>query len=95
MERAKTDKLDAWKIAEYAHCKNDKAVLWEPTRPVISRLKALLKCRERLVDTKKRLRAALVEKEFDNGEWAKEHERLVKPVIDKTDKQSARPGLKR
>jgi len=87
VEREKTDKLDALRIAEYAYCKNDKAVLWEPTRPVVSRLKALLKCRERLVDTKKRLRAALVEKEFDASEWGKEHERLVKPIIDKTEKQ--------
>lgn len=32
VEREKTDKLDAWKIAEYAHYKSDKAVLWEPAR---------------------------------------------------------------
>lgn len=87
VEREKTDQVDAWRIAEYAYCKNDKAVLWEATRPVVSRLKGLLKCRERLVDTKKRLSAALMEKEFDDGEWVKEHELLMKPVIDKTERQ--------
>lgn len=87
VERAKTDKVDALKIAEYAYVKGHKAVLWEPTRPVISRLKALLKCRERLVDTKKRLSVALVEKEFDDRDWAKEHEKLVRPIISKTEKQ--------
>lgn len=87
LEREKTDELDALKIAEYAYSKSHKAVLWEPARPVVSRLKALLKCRERLVDTKKRLSVALVEKEFDDHDWAKEHERLVRPVISKTENQ--------
>ncbi|MEM6404653.1 MAG: IS110 family transposase [Cyanobacteria bacterium P01_D01_bin.116] len=87
VEREKTDKVDALKIAEYAYAKSHKAVLWVPNRPVINRLKALLKCRERLVDTKKRLSVALTEKEFDDPTWAKEHERLVRPVISKTAKQ--------
>lgn len=87
IEREKTDKVDALNIAEYAYAKCHKAVLWEPARPVVSRLKALLKCRERLVDTKKRLSVALAEKGFDDPTWAKEHERLVRPIISKTEKQ--------
>lgn len=88
LEREKTDKLDAFRIGEYAYFKSDKAVLWEPARPVISQLKALLKCRERLVDTKKRLSVPLSEgREFDDHNWAKEHEQLVRPIISKTEKQ--------
>ena len=88
VEREKNDKLDAFKIAEYAYSKSDKAIIWEPSRAVVKQLKALLKCRERLVDTKKRLGVPLSEaKEFDDHNLAKEHEKLIRPVIRRVEEQ--------
>jgi transposase len=49
IQRGKSDKVDAHRIAEYAFAKGEKLRLWQPTRPEVHKLKALLTLRERLV----------------------------------------------
>ena len=55
LQRGKNDKIDAMRIAQYAHRLRDHVKLWKPVREVIDRLKHLSALRERLVETKKRL----------------------------------------
>lgn len=88
LEREKNDAIDAFRIAEYAYAKRHKIKLWEAPRKVIGQLKGLLKLRERLVGSKKRLLDPLrEEKQLGARKWAKEHEKLLQPVIDKIEKQ--------
>lgn len=52
------------------------------------RLKSLIKLRERLITSKKRLLDPLrEEQQFCDKDWAAEHEKLLKPVIAKLEKQ--------
>lgn len=88
LERGKNDALDALRIAEYAYAKKDKVRIWEAPRAVIDQLKSLIKLRERLITSKKRLLDPLrEEKRFGDSQWAKEHEKLLGPVIVKIEKQ--------
>lgn len=88
LSRGKGDSLDACRIAEYAGIKSRKARLWQPPRKIILKLKSLLKLRERLLLSKKRLKDALGEDEqFADKEWVKMHKKLIKPAVDKIDKQ--------
>lgn len=88
LKRGKNDALDALRIAEYAYAKMDQVKLYKAPRGVIGELKSLLKLRERLVTSKTRLLAPLKEeKRFGDKQQAKEHEKLLKPVIGKLEKQ--------
>lgn len=88
LERGKNDALDALRIAEYAFAKKDKIKLWEAPREVMIRLKFLIKLRKRFITSKKRLLDPLrEEKQFCDKKWVKEHEKLLKPIISKTEKQ--------
>lgn len=87
LEREKNDAIDAYRIAEYGYAKRHKIKRWEAPRAVISELKAMIKLRERLMTTKKRLTDPLREDEKLNKQWLKEHKKLVQPIIDKTEKQ--------
>lgn len=87
LEREKNDAIDAYRIAEYGYAKRHKIKRWEAPREVISELKAMIKLRERLMTTKKRLTDPLREDEKLNKQWLKEHKKLVQPIIDKTKKQ--------
>ena len=88
LERGKNDALDAQRIAEYAFAKKDKIRLWQAPRKVLVRLKFLIKLRERLIMSKKRLLDPLREEQrFCDKQWAREHEKLLKPVIAKLEKQ--------
>lgn len=88
LEREKNDAIDAFRIAEYAYAKRHQTKLWEAPREVIGKLKNMIKLRERLINSKKRLLDPLrEEKQFGDQEWAKEHKKLLQPVIDKSEKQ--------
>ena len=88
LERGKNDALDALRIAEYAYAKRDKVRLWEAPREVVSQLKSMIGLRKRLLTSKKRLLDPLKEeKQFGNKQWAKEHDKLLGPVIAKIEKQ--------
>lgn len=88
LERGKNDALDALRIAEYAYAKRDKVRLWEAPREVINQLKSMIRLRKRLLTSKKRLLDPLKEeKQYGNKQWAKEHDKLLRPVIVKIEKQ--------
>jgi transposase len=88
LDRGKNDALDALRIAKYAFAKKDKIKLWEAPREIMIRLKSLIKLRERLITSKKRFLDPLgEEKQFCGKGWVKEHEKLLKPIIAKIEKQ--------
>ena len=88
LEREKNDAIDAHRIAEYAYAKRHKIKLWEAPRAVINQLKSMIKLRERLVGAKKRLLDPLQEENrFGDRQWVKEHQKLLRPVITKIEKQ--------
>lgn len=88
LERQKNDAIDAFRIAEYAYAKRHHTKLWEAPREVIGKLKNMIKLRDRLVKSKKRLLDPLrEEKQFGSRTWAKEHKKLLQPVIAKIEKQ--------
>jgi len=53
IKRGKTDKIDAFRIAEYAYRHNDKVKVFKPLSNSLDGLKDLLAYRERLVEAKK------------------------------------------
>lgn len=88
LDRGKNDALDALRIAEYAFAKKDKVRAWKAPRDIMIRLKSLIKLRERLITSKKRLLDPLgEEKQFCDKQWVKEHEKLLKPIIAKIENQ--------
>lgn len=48
MQRGKTDKVDAQRIAQYAYCFRDQMRLWEPPREIVQKLAFLSATRQRL-----------------------------------------------
>ena len=49
MQRGKNDKVDAYRIAQYAYKNQQCLRFWAPTRPQVQKLKALLSMRNRLI----------------------------------------------
>lgn len=88
VQRGKNDKIDSLRIAEYAFRFQDKAVLWEPKRVVLEKLKRLMIIRDNLINSKKGFKVLLSEnKKFDQNKLNKESEKLLNPVINKLEKQ--------
>lgn len=61
LQRGKNDKVDAFRIAQYAAKNNAYLRIWEPKRPVIEQLKALTSLRSRILNARKQLSVALKE----------------------------------
>jgi transposase len=55
VQRGKNDKVDAFRITQYAFRMQDRVRLWQPVREVTEKLRHLASLRERLVETKKKL----------------------------------------
>jgi transposase len=53
LQRGKSDKVDAFRIAQYAFKNRDEIKLWEPPRQQVQSLKKLLSMRNRCVNLKK------------------------------------------
>lgn len=87
LEREKNDMIDAHRIAEYGYAKRHKVKLWKASRAVINDLKAMIKLRERLMTSKKRLTDPLREDTDFNKLWSNEHKKLIQPIIVKTENQ--------
>ena len=86
--RDKNDKVDALRIAEYAAAKVHKVHLWKPERKIIQRLKSMISLRDRLIKTKTSLSVPSNEEElYTDKEWHKEHQKRLKPVLDKMTEQ--------
>jgi transposase len=80
--RGKNDKLDAKRIAGYAYSKRDKIKLYEPPRPIVKKLKYLLKIRERLVNTRKKLKTPIQEADgFVDPSLVKAEKRIFKSIL--------------
>jgi transposase len=63
MQRGKTDKVDAQRIAEYAFRFRDKTPLWQPPRPIIRQLAFLSAARQRLIQVYNQLAGPLEEQD--------------------------------
>ena len=87
LQRGKSDKrcpagIDAMRIAEYAYRHADQAVIWQPTREVLVRLKQLVAMRKRFITTKHALNVPIKEASpFQNKKLQKELRQLnEKPI---------------
>lgn len=72
MRRGKNDKVDAQRIAIYALKNQNELNFWQPARPTLQKLKALLTTRDRLIKAKTQLEVPL-----------QECEEFIDPVIRK------------
>lgn len=61
MTRGKDDKIDAQRIAMYAHRMREELVFWKPQRKALQKLQALLTMRDRLIKVQNQLRVPLQE----------------------------------
>lgn len=61
LQRGKSDRVDARRIALYAYKNIEDVKLWKPQREVILKLRDLLSLRERLISSRKSLMAPLYE----------------------------------
>jgi transposase len=69
LQRGKSDKVDAQRIALFAYRNQDQKKLWEPKRIIIQQLKKLTTVRERLLLTAAQLQKPIQEsKKFDSKE---------------------------
>lgn len=81
--RGKNDKVDAIRIADYAHRNSDRLRLWKPKRDVIIKLAQLSAIRSRLIQVKKMLTVPLAENNcFIDKNMAKENEKLCRGSIE-------------
>lgn len=88
LQRGKSDKIDALRISEYAYRYADKAVIWQPERQVIIKLRQLVGLRKRLLNAKSALKVPLYEvADFQDKKLQKEMERLNKKPIEALEKQ--------
>jgi transposase len=84
IDRGKSDRMDARRIAEYAYYKRSKIRIWEPPREVVKKLKNLLSIRERLVKTRKALTVAVNSAEgFVDKDLVNTNKKITEPVVDK------------
>ncbi len=88
LQRGKNDKIDAVRISEYAYRYADKAVIWQPERQAIVKLRQLVGLRRRLLNAKSTLKVPLHEiGDFQDKKLQKEMEKLNKKPIDALEKQ--------
>jgi transposase len=86
LQRDKSDKLDAKRIALFAWRNQDAADVWKASNKDALQIKDLLAQRERLVDTKSRLLVPLEEMRQEGlADAAKQLEGYQKPVITQLD----------
>lgn len=64
LQRGKSDKADAHRIAEYAFRYQDKVVLYQVPSETLQKLKALESARNQLVESRKRIQTELTESEI-------------------------------
>jgi len=88
LQRGKSDKADAHRIAEYAFRYQDKTVLYVPASESLQKLKALETTRNQLVQTRKRLQTEL--KESASGDIKMVYQlkkKSLNPILKPLDKQ--------
>ncbi len=63
LQRAKTDSIDAIRIAEYAFRFRDQMRLWQPSRPVLQKLAVLSALRQRLLLVRQQLQQPITQQQ--------------------------------
>ncbi|MEO0330073.1 MAG: IS110 family transposase [Bacteroidota bacterium] len=90
LQRGKNDKIDAIRISEYAFRYADQAVIWQPERQIILKLRQLVALRKRLLNAKNALKVPISEVVgFQDKKLQKEMERLNRKPIEALEKQIA------
>ncbi len=90
LQRGKNDKIDAVRISEYAYRYADKAVIWQPERRAIVKLRQLVGLRRRLLTAKGTLKVPLHEVGlFQDKKLQNEMEKLNRKPIDALERQIA------
>jgi transposase len=80
--RGKNDKIDAIRIAEYAHKNRDEIRFWTPKRDVLVKLSQLASTRARLIQVRKILTNAIHENDgFITKKIAKQNENLCSQTL--------------
>jgi transposase len=88
LQRGKSDKVDAIRIAEYAYRHADQAVRWQPEREVLTHLKQFVAMRKRFITTKHALNVPIKEAaSFQDKKLQKELQKLNQKPIEALDKQ--------
>lgn len=88
LQRGKSDKVDAMRIAEYAYRHVDQVILWQPEREVLTHLKQLVAMRKRFITTKHALNVPIKEaSSFQDKKLHKELQKLNQKPIEALDKQ--------
>jgi transposase len=83
IQRGKSDKIDAIRIAEYAFKNQEKARIWVPSSPIITEIKHLTSLRDRLVKSRHNL--VIPVKEFEqigDLKMAKTLNKAMKSTVD-------------
>jgi len=82
LQRGKSDKVDAKRIAVYAMKNHDEAKLWEAPRKEVETLRQLITTRERLINSLKSLKMPINEcKQTGNKELASIIEKSIKNAV--------------
>lgn len=82
IQRGKSDKIDALRIAQYAAKNIDNVRLWVPARAIVDKLKHLSALRDRLVQTRKKLVVPVEEfRQMGNDMMAKTLEKAMHKSI--------------
>ena len=90
LQRGKNDKIDSIRISEYTFRYADQAILWQPERQTISKLRQLVSLRKRLLNAKNALKVPLGEAaNFQDKKLQKEMEQLNRKPIEALEKQIA------
>ena len=90
LQRGKSDKIDSVRISEYTFRYADQAILWQPERQIILKLRQLVGLRKRLLNAKNTLRVPLEEViAFQDKKLQKEMEKLNRKPIEALEKQIA------
>src|SRR2546423_12946722 len=72
LQRGKNDRLDAVRIAQYAHKNQEELRLWQPQREVLEQLRHFTTLRYQLLQARKQLNVALKEQILFNKQIAKQ-----------------------
>lgn len=95
LQRGKSDRIDAKRIAEYAYRFKDRIKQYRPDSETLKAIRAFYKLREQLVETRKRLQTSLGEQqEFMDKKHFKVIQKQTQKTITHLDKQIAEVEVK-
>lgn len=90
LQRGKSDKVDALRIAQYAYRNKEELKLWTPKREVIQQLKYYATLRNRLINAKKKLTVAFKETAYFDKAASQKMKTLCKSSVQALDSDIAK-----